>query len=98
MHARGIKVSLFLNAASNAFDPALQPARGATRAKESMTEEYWIKAVRAHIDLIKQQAIPVDAVHLDSWARYPGRNLPETDPLAWTSLVNYAYDQLARQQ
>jgi hypothetical protein len=95
IHAQGLKVSLIIDAEDANWDPDVPPPVTSQPAKTAMTQEYWMAAVRKHIDLVKQNGIPLDAVDIESWMKFPRRNLPETDPNAWTSIVNYAHDVLA---
>ncbi len=95
MHALGVRVSLIVNAEDQNWDPDVPPPPGAVKAGPgAMTQEYWMAAVRKHIDLIRQDSIPLDAIDLSSWMKFPRHNLPETDPLAWTALINYAHTTL----
>jgi hypothetical protein len=94
MHRQGLRVSLIVDAEDGAWDPDVPPPDPAAPARQAMTADYWMAAVRKHIDLIKQNAIPLDAVDFESWMKFPRHNLPETDPQAWTSIVNYAHDVL----
>jgi hypothetical protein len=95
IHKQGLKVSLIIDADDTKWDPDVAPPDSKTDPRIAMTEDYWMKAVRKHIDLVKQNAIPLDAIDLASWMKFPRKNLPETDPQAWTSVINYAYGVLA---
>ncbi|WP_428492540.1 hypothetical protein [Rhodopila sp.] len=95
IHRQGLRVSLIVNAEDLNWDPDVPPPRANASPKIAMTADYWIAAVRKHIDLIKRNAIQLDAVDLASWMKFPRQNLPETDPLAWTAVVNYAHEVLA---
>ena len=39
--------------------------------------------------------LPLDFAIIASWVHHPYRNLPETDPLALTSLVNWYFGHRA---
>jgi hypothetical protein len=94
MHAHGMKVSLIIHAEDQDWDPDVTPPSPLANPRTDMTAAYWMAAVRKHIDLVKQHAIPLDAIDIESWMKFPRRNLPESDPLAWTSIVDYAHDVL----
>jgi hypothetical protein len=87
-HAHGLKVGLIFNA-----DPRhIQSADGETVSDKPMTDALWMQAVRDHMKLAHERRLPLDFVSLNSWVKFPLRNLPESDRAAYTSLVNYAYD------
>jgi hypothetical protein len=92
LHAQGLRVSLIVNADDRLPDPDLPPPQG---VPFKMTSSYWMKAVRKHIDLIKQSSIPLDALDLESWMMFPRYNLPESNPQAWVAAVRYAHDIVA---
>jgi hypothetical protein len=94
MHKQGVKVSLIIDAEDQNWDPDVPPPNLKADPRTTMTADYWMAAVRKHIDLVKQDSIPLDAVDIESWMKFPRYNLPETDPLAWTSIINYAHDVL----
>jgi len=85
---------LLVNAGDLEWDNDVPIPPGSSDPRKDMTNSYWMAAVRKHIDLIKQHAIPLDAIDFASWMKFPQRNLPESDPEAWTSLINYAHDVL----
>jgi hypothetical protein len=92
MHKQGVRVSLIVDAEDQNWDPEVPPPDPAASARVAMTAEYWMAAVRKHIELIKKNAIPLDALDLEDWMRFPRNNLPEGDPQAWASVVNYMHD------
>jgi hypothetical protein len=94
VHKQGVRVGLLVNAEDGEWDPDVPPPDPKASPQTAMTAAYWMAAVHKHIDLIKQNAIPLDAVDIGSWMKFPARNLPETDPQSWTSVVNYAHDVL----
>jgi hypothetical protein len=94
LHKQGVKVALIMDAYDGQWDPDLPPPNPKADPRTAMTAQYWMAAVRKHIDLIKSEKLPIDAVAFASWMRFPTRNLPETDPTAWTSAINYAHDVL----
>lgn len=95
VHKWGLKVSLIVNAEDGAWDVDLPLPEGANPTKPAVTEEYWMAAVRKHIEIVKRDHIPLDAIDLESWMRFPVENLPESDPSAFASLVMYA-DEILR--
>jgi hypothetical protein len=55
----------------------------------STTDLQWMNDVRAHIREANAAKLDLDFVGIYSWMNHPTRNLPETDPLGYTSLINY---------
>jgi len=55
------------------------------------TDAQWIQQARTHIDCVEASGIHPDQVIFQSWDKYPARSLPETDPDALTSLINYYF-------
>jgi hypothetical protein len=86
-HARGIRVGLFMDAE----DQFVESPDGSVRTTTPVTEASWMQMVRGHMMLARTNNLPLDFVILASWVKFPTHNLPETDPLAMTSLVNDAY-------
>jgi len=52
----------------------------------------WMDRARAHINDIRAGGIKPDHIIFVSWNKYPARTLPETDPLALTSLIMYYFE------
>jgi hypothetical protein len=94
LHKRGMKVSLLINAEDQSWDPDVAPEDTKANPDRSMNAQYWMASVRKHIDLVVANNLPLDAIDIESWMKFPRKNLPETDATAWTSVVNYAYDAI----
>ncbi len=94
MHHHGLRVSLIIDAEDLNWDPDVTPPDPSASPRTTMTEEYWMASVRKHIDLVHENALPLDAVDLESWMRFPRNNLPEINPAAWASAVDYAHKVL----
>lgn len=78
--ARGIKTGLIIN--DNKIGP-------------SVSDETWMAANRRHIkEVADRNGLGLAFLLINGWMHHPRRNLPETDPTAYTSLIDYAYDQL----
>ena len=60
------------------------------------TNAQWIAQNRQHIAQSMQPDLGLDILAIDQWQRRIERNLPETDPTAYTSLINDAYDAIRR--
>ena len=86
-HAHGLKVGLIMDA----DDRYVESPDGRVITKEPMTNDLWMQQVRGHMQLAHDARLPLDAISINSWMRFPKRNLPESDPNAFTSLVNFAY-------
>lgn len=63
-----------------------------SRGGKDVTDESWMAATRRNIDSVIATRVQLDMVILATWARHPSHNLPETDPLALTSLLNWYTD------
>jgi hypothetical protein len=94
LHKQGIKVALIIDAYDMQWDPNLPPPDPKADPRTTMTAQYWMAAVRKHIDMIKSNNLPLDAVAFASWMRFPTHNLPDSDQTAWTNAINYAHDVL----
>jgi hypothetical protein len=57
-----------------------------------MTDAAWMDANRQHIRDATAN-LGLDYIEIDSWQNHPQLNLPETDPVAYSSLINYAFGQ-----
>jgi hypothetical protein len=47
-------------------------------------------ANRQHIRDAAAAGLGLDHIEIDSWQNHPRLNLPENDPTAYSSLINYA--------
>ncbi len=56
-----------------------------------VTNTQWMDDNRGHLKTAIDANAGLDFVIINSWMKYPERNLPESDPEAYTSLVNTAY-------
>jgi hypothetical protein len=79
LHTHGVKAGLFLNAAGG----------------PDVTDESWMAKARQNIVDVQREKIPLDFVIIATWMKHPSRALPETDPLALTSLVNWYFEHRA---
>jgi hypothetical protein len=79
-HARGLRAGLIINADDPEFG----------RSGRRLTESDWMRANRDHMQMARDARLPLDAIIINSWMRFPQHNLPEVDPLAYTSLVTDA--------
>jgi hypothetical protein len=61
---------------------------------QNTTNVNWMKVNREHLETALKPNSGLDFVYIASWGRFPDRNLPESDPTAYTSLVNDAYTHL----
>ena len=81
MHRLGMKIGLNINAEAGVAHP--------------QTNAQWMDANRLHIDQAINSNLGVDYIHFAQWHHHVELNLPETDPMAYTSLVNYAVAAMA---
>jgi hypothetical protein len=79
LHAQGVKAGLFLDAAGG----------------PDVTDESWMAKARKNIVDVELAKLPLDFVIIATWMHHPTRALPETDPLALTSLVNWYFEHRA---
>lgn len=86
-HANHIKAGLLMDAE----DRYMESGDGRSISTTPVTEAGWMQMVREHMTLTKADNLPVDYIQIVSWMKFPNHNLPETDPLTSTSLVNDAY-------
>jgi hypothetical protein len=84
-HARGLQVGLFIHA-----DDDFVETNGA-KTNQPITAAGWMQANRNHMQTAHDAGLQLDFINITSWMKYPTQNLPESDPNAYTSLVNYAY-------
>jgi hypothetical protein len=73
LHQHGIKAGLFLDAPGG---PAV-------------TDQSWMTAARKNIYAVQAAKLNLDFIIIASWTQHPRRNLPESDPLALSSLVKW---------
>lgn len=73
LHENGMRVGAFLDAAGG---------RG-------VTDDSWMTAARTHIRDVVAGRFPLDYIIVASWQHHPQRLLPESDPMALTSLLGY---------
>jgi hypothetical protein len=69
----GVKTGLVINADTN-------PA---------MTDTQWMNDNREHVREAAAADLGLDFVLINSWQNHPSRNLPVSDPSAYTSLIDY---------
>ena len=86
-HEHGLKVGLLLDAE----DDTVQSADGSVITKEKVTLGSWMQMVREHMALARRERLPLDHVEIVSWMKFPQKNLPESDPDAFASLVGEAW-------
>ncbi|MBV8158866.1 MAG: hypothetical protein JO278_14475, partial [Dyella sp.] len=86
-HANNIKAGLLMDAE----DRFVESGDGRVVTTTQVTDQSWMQMVRAHMELARERKLPLDYIHIVSWMKFPERNLPETDPLAFASLVNDAW-------
>jgi hypothetical protein len=79
LRAQGVKAGLFLNTAGG----------------PDVTDESWMAKARQNIVDVERAKLPLDFVIIATWMHHPTRALPETDPLALTSLVNWYFEHRA---
>jgi hypothetical protein len=61
---------------------------------KDVTERKFFDATRDHLQVAIGAKAGLDFVYLASWMKFPSRNLPETDPQAYTSLIDQAFKDL----
>jgi hypothetical protein len=86
-HANRLKAGLLMDAE----DKYMESGDGKSMSTTPVTNDGWMKMVRDHVTLAKAEKLPLDYVAFVSWMKFPDKNLPETDPSAFSSLVNDAY-------
>jgi hypothetical protein len=74
-HSLGIKTGLFINAEN----------------RTDITDAEWMGANRQHIIEAASGNLSVDFAFIAEWHGHPQRNLPETDQLGYTSLIDFTY-------
>jgi hypothetical protein len=79
LHARGLRAGIFLTASGG----------------PDVTDESWMKEAKQNIINVREAKLPLDFAIVASWVHHPYSNLPETDPLALTSLVNWYFEHRA---
>jgi hypothetical protein len=72
-HTLGVRSGLVVNAESNPM----------------MTDETWMDDNRRNARAAAAADLNLDFVLINSWHGHPSHNLPETDPEAYTSLIDY---------
>jgi len=73
LQANGVRAGVFLDAAGG----------------PGVTDESWMATTRQNMAEVIRAKIPLDFVIIATWMRHPSRALPENDPLALTSLINW---------
>jgi len=73
LHSKGVKAGIFLNAPGG----------------PNVTDESWMMEAKQNILKVLAAKLPLDFVVITTWVGHPSRNVPETDPLALTSLINW---------
>jgi hypothetical protein len=81
LHAEGVKAGIFLDAAGG----------------PDVTDQSWMAKTHQNILDVVRTRLPLDFVIIATWMHHPTRALPETDPLALTSLVNWYVEHRAGQ-
>ena len=81
-HSLGVKTGLFINAEN----------------RPGITDAEWMEANRQHIIEAARGKLGLDFVFINEWHGHPQRNLPETDPLAYTSLIDFTFQDWTRPQ
>lgn len=77
LHVRGVRAGLIVN------DDQVGPG---------VTDGSWMDANRRHIDdIARGGGLGLDSILISSWMGYPRNNLPENDPTAYSSLVDYVF-------
>ena len=88
LHKLGLKVGLIINADNR----HVQSADGTVITDRPVDASSWMEGVRDHLRLVHDAALPLDFLAINSWTKHPEKNLPETDPIALMSLVNFCYE------
>jgi hypothetical protein len=86
-HANNLRAGLLMNA----DDRFNESADGKVATTTPATNQSWMQMVRGHMELAHAQKLPLDFIEINSWMKFPERNLPESDPQAFTALINDAY-------
>jgi hypothetical protein len=73
LHEKGVQAGIFLNAPGGS----------------NVTDESWMKEAKQNILNVGAARLPIDFVIIATWVGHPSRDLPESDPLALTSLINW---------
>jgi hypothetical protein len=79
-HPLGLRVGLFIDADGT--------------PQNLSSDAAWMQENRLHLMEAAQAHLDLDFESIESWTNVPKFNLPEDSPIAFTSLVNFAYDQL----
>ncbi|HYL98334.1 MAG TPA: hypothetical protein VEZ90_05215, partial [Blastocatellia bacterium] len=58
------------------------------------TDQVWMRNARTHIDYVEASGIHPDQAIFVSWNAAPARTLPESDPAALTSLIDYYFEHI----
>ncbi len=82
-HQRGVRAGLFIDS-------------DATRQNLS-SDAAWMEDNRRHLSQLAQEHLDLDFISIESWTDVPKYNLPEQSPVAFTSLINVAFDLLHSQ-
>jgi hypothetical protein len=56
------------------------------------TDALWIQEARDHIRIVEASGIHPDQIIFQTWDKFPARSLPDTDPGALASLINFYFD------
>jgi hypothetical protein len=87
VRTRGVKAGVFINADDRWVEHLGQVVPG-----ETLTDHMWMQENREHLRAIHDAKLPLDFIMIASWMKFPRRNLPENDPDAYASLVNFAWE------
>jgi hypothetical protein len=79
LREHGVKAGIFLDAAGG----------------PEVTDESWMAEARQNVMNVEAAKLSLDFVIIATWTHHPSRALPETDPLALTSLVNWYFEHRA---
>ena len=55
----------------------------------TVTDQSWMVATQQNIRDMRAAKLQLDFVMFDTWMQHPKKNLPESDPLTFTSLVDW---------
>jgi hypothetical protein len=62
---------------------------------DQITDADWIVKNRERLaEIVRDGGLGLDIIFVHNWMSHPQNNVPETDPLAYSSLVNYTFDLL----
>jgi hypothetical protein len=81
LHGQGIKAGLYIKADDEGV----------------YSSHDWLNSNRLLLQNVAATGIPLDFLYIVSWLKYPDRNLPDSDPDAYASLINDAYADFQRQ-